>query len=82
MVENSQACWARRMEIPLWIACKRPLVQQSPDLTGLGAQLCAQRILPCAASGIEQKKARGSRPGFQDMAQSPMARVTSECQSD
>lgn len=48
------------------------------SLTGHGAQHCGQRILSCAASGIEQKEAGGSRPGFQDMDQSPMARVTSD----
>lgn len=81
MVENSQACWVRRMEIPLWIPCDSSWYSRT-HLTGHGAQHCGQRILPCAASGMKQKEACGSRSGFQDMDQSPMARVTSECQSD
>lgn len=77
MVENSQACWVRRMETPLWTACDGFWYSRA-HLSGYGAQHCGQRTLPCAISGMEQKKAWGSRPGFQDMGQSPTVRVTSE----
>lgn len=77
MVENSQACWVRRMETPLWTACDGSWYSRT-HLSGHGAQHCGQRTLPCAISGMEQKKAWGSRPGFQDMGQSPTVRVTSE----
>lgn len=69
MVENSQACWVRRMETSLY---------SRAHLSDHGAQHCGQRTLPCAISGMGQKKAWGSRPGFQDMDQSPTVRVTSE----